>query len=148
MPGTAMTPNRTGSAEVVTRHTSMDAPTATNAQPPLGSTATPNGRPETLIIAVRTEPSAGEAKVAVLHPGEASARDGRVTGGAAGDAAAEVGAAGAALCDGAGGRLGREEADPDVQPTQMAQTASAAAAATGADFSRSPSRVAVWCPGR
>jgi hypothetical protein len=59
----------------------MDWPLATKAHRPSGVTATPKGLPETGTIAVPTPLSSGDFAVAVLHPGESSARSGRACGG-------------------------------------------------------------------
>jgi hypothetical protein len=91
MPGTGMLLTSVGAREAASRRTSIDGlpargpTTATNAQRPSAVAATPNGLPDTGSIAALTEPSAGDAAVAVLQPGAASARAGSAGGG--GDAA-------------------------------------------------------------
>jgi hypothetical protein len=91
MPGTGMLLTSAGAREAASRRTSIDGlpaggpTTATNAQRPSAVAATPNGLPDTGSIAALTEPSAGDAAVAVLQPGAASARAGSAGGG--GDAA-------------------------------------------------------------
>jgi hypothetical protein len=52
------------------RSTSMEEPTATKAHVPSGATATPNGLPGTLAMAVPTPLSSGDLAAAVLHPDE------------------------------------------------------------------------------
>lgn len=54
--------------------------TLTASSRPSGVTATPNGLPGTLTIAVPTPLSCGDMAVTVLHPGEGSARSGRTSG--------------------------------------------------------------------
>ena len=149
MPGTGMLLTSVGAREAASRRTSIDGlpargpPTATNAQRPSAVAATPNGLPDTGSIAALTEPSAGDAAVAVLQPGAASARAGSAGGG--GDAAdGETEAAGGPVVPAGAAPAGCVAAPVHPAQTQAAQQAIAAVrhAAARCVFRASASRMA------
>jgi len=115
-----------GPLPALSRSTSTEPDTATNPQRPSGVAATPNGEPPVSSVTVRTEPSAGPAAVALEHPGDASARDGRTGTASAGvrATAADPEADPEAEPDAA---AGADEELPDVHPaTSAASIASTA----------------------